>query len=365
MLLAAEGPWRVSLACPGEGALPEAARRTGAEVHVVPQSPRLNRGRDALSGAGAIDKVLTALAILSYNIRFWRFLRRVRPEILQCHSMRNVLMVGLAAWAARVPLVLFVKGEMLSPLLDRAAMAMARRTLFLTGALKPARFRALFDRTPDRFPLLRLGIHFDEVDAAERRVRERSPEGVPPAAGLTTFAFAGSLVEAKGVHVLLEAFAHLARMRGDCRLVLAGTSDDDAYRRRCEATVADAGLQDRVIFLGWRDDVLDIMAAADVYVLPSFSEGVPRSIVEAMALGKPTVGTDVGGVPELLGGEEGGLVVAPGDAAALAGAMARLAADPELRGRLGTAARRAARQRHGFDAHLRGLGRILDSARTS
>ena len=352
--------WRASLVCPGEGRLTEAARRTGGAVHVAWQPRRLDRGRSALANSGIIDKVFSVIAILAYNLRLYRLIRHLRPDVIQCHSPRNALMIGFAAVCARVPMVLFVKGRLVTPLLDRLAIALARKTVFLTYRLMPARHVSLFQRNPTRFPLLRIGVPFDRVDAAERRVANAGPPGMDREPGSFDILYAGWLYAPKGVHVLIEAFAALAATRSHCRLCLAGTTDDPHYEQRLHQLVERFGLAHRIRFLGWRRDVLDIIAAADAFVLPSFNEGVPRSIVEAMALGKPVVATRVGGVPELLGDGAFGLLADPGDVDGLADCLQRIVDDAELRSSLGAAARAEARANYAFATHVGGLWDILD-----
>ena len=126
--------------------------------------------------------------------------------------------------------------------------------------------------------------------------------------------------------------------------------------------VDDAGISDAVTFLGWRDDMLDVMAASDIYVLPSFTEGVPRSIVEAMAMGKPVIATTVGGIPSLLGHGKFGFLCPPDDAPSLAGAMSQMVENTSLGREIGVAARQEARNRYTFQAHLDGLSDILGNS---
>jgi len=360
MLLNADGwGWRPALCCPGDGDLTKAARESGAEVHIVRQSPRLDRGRSALKGAGFVDKLLTAFAILSYNIKLARALRRIGPDILQCHSTRNVVMTGLAAFLAGVPLVLFIKGEMNTPLLDRLALMLARTTIFLTDELRPPSRRAIKDKYPENSPTLPIGIPMHDVDAAEHRVVTTPPAGITRERHTVSFVFAGWLVETKGIHRLIEAFIDVHGNHPNTRLLIAGTSNDESYRRTLQGLVENSGVGDAVTFLGWRDDILDVIAASDVYVLPSFTEGVPRSIVEAMALGKPVIATTVGGIPSLLGQGEFGILCPPDDASSLASAMSRMVQDDRLGRDIGLAARKAARNRYTFQAHLVGLSDIL------
>lgn len=142
----------------------------------------------------------------------------------------------------------------------------------------------------------------------------------------------------KGYGVLLEALAGLS----DIELLLVGDGPD---RKALEARAADLGVADRVTFAGYRApaEVATMLGTADVFVLPSFAEGVPVSLMEAMAAGVPVVATQVGGVSELVTDGESGHVVPPGDADALRTAIASLA-DPLVRTRMGAAGRRTVEQ---------------------
>jgi glycosyltransferase involved in cell wall biosynthesis/O-antigen/teichoic acid export membrane protein len=143
----------------------------------------------------------------------------------------------------------------------------------------------------------------------------------------------------KGLDVLLHALTELP----DATLVVAG---DGPERATLEQLARELGIDERVRFLGWREDVRSILASIDVLALPSRSEGVPLVIVEAMLCGIPTVATAVGGVPEVVLDEETGLLVPAEDRHALAVALARLLGDPELRTRMGLRGREMALDRY-------------------
>lgn len=165
---------------------------------------------------------------------------------------------------------------------------------------------------------------------------DRYGGGVPrgPGAGLDLL-FVGRLVGVKGLFVLLDALARLGRR--DLRLTLIG---DGADRAALEAEARRLGIEAR--FLGYRSQsaVADALREADALVLPSFAEGVPVVLMEAAASGLPVVATRVAGVEELVCDGESGIVVPPGDAAALAGALERLAdMPPAMRGKMGQAGR--------------------------
>jgi glycosyltransferase involved in cell wall biosynthesis len=166
-----------------------------------------------------------------------------------------------------------------------------------------------------------------------------------------------SLTAKKGHEYLLEAIA-LLRDRGvRCALFLAG---DGPERARLEALVGERRLRPCVQFLGNVAPVADLLDAIDLFVLPSRVEGLPLALLEAMLAGKPVVATAVGGVPDVIDSGATGVLVAPRDAGALADAIERLAASPELRARLASAACQQAQQHHSEAAYVSALAALYD-----
>jgi len=144
----------------------------------------------------------------------------------------------------------------------------------------------------------------------------------------------GALERRKGHAVLLAAAAGLGAVLPRLRYVFCGDGrEDDALRR------AAAGLDGVVRFAGFRRDMAACFAAADVVAMPSLQEGLGVAALEAMAAGRPVVGSRVGGLAEAVAHGETGLLVPPADAVALASALAQLARDADLRARLGAAGR--------------------------
>lgn len=149
----------------------------------------------------------------------------------------------------------------------------------------------------------------------------------------------GRLVAAKGQAVLLDAVRLLARQG---RPVLATFAGDGPDRERLEAMARQYGVTEHVAFLGAvnPESVRDLYAATDAFVLPSFAEGIPVVLMEAMAMEVPCVTTVINGIPELITSGESGLLVSPSDAPQLAAAIESLIANPALRQSLGKAGRR-------------------------
>jgi glycosyltransferase involved in cell wall biosynthesis len=151
-----------------------------------------------------------------------------------------------------------------------------------------------------------------------------------------------------------NAVRAMARVRSGVHLIVAGEGRERAAIERC---IRDQDVDARVTLLGQRDDVPDLLRAADLYVAASKLEGLNTALMDAALAGLPAVGTVAGGIPEVIADEETGLLVPRGDPAALAAAIDRLAADGPLRHALGVAA--AARARSEFS-----VGRLVDQTLT-
>jgi glycosyltransferase involved in cell wall biosynthesis len=188
----------------------------------------------------------------------------------------------------------------------------------------------------ERVHLIYNGVDADQYRPALPGEREaiRRQLGVPDDA-LVLMAV-GSLKPLKGFDALIRASAQLLRTRRDARLVFIGSG---LQRVQLEALAAGLGIANQVVFAGLRDDVHAVLRAADVLVLSSRTEVLPTVVLEAMATGLPVVATRVGGVPEIVEPERSAILVPPDDEAALAAALERVTAAPDLRRALGSRGR--------------------------
>jgi glycosyltransferase involved in cell wall biosynthesis len=163
---------------------------------------------------------------------------------------------------------------------------------------------------------------------------------LPPDAVL--IAIVCRLYKPRDFETLLTAFARLAATGRNVYLLVVGEGPD---RPQVEAFRERLALADRVILTGQRRDIPDILAASDIYTLTTWGwEGLPFTVLEAMAAARPVVATRAGGIPEAVVEEETGLLVPRQDAPALAQALGRLVGDPDLRKRMGRAGRQRAEQ---------------------
>ena len=193
---------------------------------------------------------------------------------------------------------------------------------------------------PANIVVIRNGVdlaRFAEAPAGERIRREL---GIAAEARLVILV--SRLARLKGIEHFLQAAAALKPRYPDVRFLIVGETSppDPAYLDQLHVLSGSLGVADVVTFTGLRADVPAVLRAADVAVMPSLNEALSNVLLESMAAGAPVVATRVGGTPEALVDGDTGLLVPPGDAGALAGAVSRLLDDRELAHRLGGAARR-------------------------
>ena len=144
--------------------------------------------------------------------------------------------------------------------------------------------------------------------------------GLPP--DVFVFGTAGRLAPTKGLIHLIEAFPKVKELKPSAHLVMLG---DGPCRAELEQQVSDMSCRDSIHFLGYRDNIEQLLRGMDVLVLSSVAEGMPRVILEAMAAGVPCIATNVGGIAEIISGNDVGVLVPPKDSQALAEAMTKLA----------------------------------------
>jgi glycosyltransferase involved in cell wall biosynthesis len=173
--------------------------------------------------------------------------------------------------------------------------------------------------------------------------------------------FVGRLAGVKGLPVLMEAVAQLKARQPDVTLTVAGDGPD---RERLSSLAANLGITQSVHFLGYQSQqqVRDLLARTDVFVMASFAEGVPVVLMEAMAAGVPVVATQIAGIPELVEHGVCGFLVPPADAGALAERVGQLLADAGLRNAYGSRGREKVAQEFDIEREAERLGLVLTAA---
>lgn len=293
--------------------------------------------------------------------RIWKRVRQVRYDVIHLHLRRATWLGWLATLNQSTPLVIHVH----SVACQRELSTM--RWLFRRGHPGPVGIIAVAEQIAKRLQQARLvpedrlwtllnGVSLRRLASAatsEASVLSlRDTWAIPRSAFVVLYA--GRLSRIKQLPILLQA---LQQSDPHVFAVLIG---EGPLRKALEHEVAERGLGSRVRFAGFQSNIVPWLQASDAFVLPSQSEGLPVSLLEAGAVGKPLIATAVGGVPELITHGQTGLLIPTGNADALANTIRQLHQSPDLCHQLGDAARQHVIRFHSMDNVARQVRAIYD-----
>ena len=266
----------------------------------------------------------------------FRIIKTEKPDVVHTHTSKAGILGRLAAKIARVPLIVHTPhGHVFfghfGPILSRIFLWVERLFAPLTDRVVALTDRESRDYTDlnvypeDKLVQIHSGVDIEKFRQVPVNAVEKKRSLGLDQNGLVV-GFIGWLLPVKGPMHLLKAMEDVWRDYDDAVLVFIGKGDLDVDLR---TAALKTGANGRVNFLGWRNDIDEIMPLFDIFVLPSLNEGMGRVLVEAMAAGKPIVASNVGGIPDLVEHDNNGLLVPPGDEKALAAAIMQLIDDPE------------------------------------
>ena len=338
--------YRALLICPEPGSFVGRMKERGVETHLVHLAPLFN------------------------PIALWRLtwlLARERVTILQTHGARANFYGRIAGRLAGVPVIIstvhnslkdyevrsFRRG--LYTFLLRLTLPLVHRIICVSDSNR----RDLIDECPAA--AARIQTVYNGVDPSAfllqpDRTKVREELGIVSGPVLITIA---RLTEAKGHRYLLQALPRLLETWPQlcCLFVGEGELHDTLQRM-----AMDLGVERSCRFVGIREDIAEILAAADVVVLPSLSEGFPFVLLEALAMGCPVVASQVNGVPELIEDHKTGLLVPPRDPQALATAIREVLSDSTAASKMGAAGRAVVQERFTVDHMVANTTAIFDAA---
>ena len=285
--------------------------------------------------------------------RLAHLVARERPDVVHLHTSRAL---ALTLWLPRLAAPAVVTRRMDYPVRRglRTRLLYGRRVAAVAAISEEVRRQLEAGGVaPERIRVIPSGVEVpDGLPGPAGREAARRRFGAGPE---TVIAVVAALETRKGHDVLLHALARAGARGLAFTALLCG---DGSQRAALEEEAGRLGLSSHVRFLGEQRQVADVLAAADLFVLPSRKEGLGVAILEAMALGLPVVASAVGGIPESVEDGGTGLLVPPEDVDALAAAIARLARDPGLARRMGERGRERARVRFAMSAMADGYERL-------
>ena len=275
-------------------------------------------------------------------ISIYRLIKRIRPHIVHTHTSKAGLLGRLAAFLARVPVIIHtphghVFHSYYGPFMTRIFIIAERILSLMTDKIA-----ALTDRERDehleqgvasieKYTIIHSGVMLQQIMNMNIDIETGKKEfGIPQNSNV--IGVVGRLVPIKGHKYLVSAAKRIIKEFDNTVFVFVG---DGYLESRLEKQAESLGVRKHIIFAGWRKDVIEVLDLFDILVLPSLNEGMGKVLIEGMALGKPIVASRVGGIIDLVKNGDNGIFVSPRDSDALGEAILTLIRNKNLAQRLG------------------------------
>ncbi len=323
-----------------------AAREAGFEVHVA---TRVDRGADAIEAEGfTLHRVpfrrggLSPFAAIPTIRALRRVESKIKPQIIHHSGLQCCVFGSIAALGKKIPFVNAITGlgYIFTSVTWRTRLLKRSMATLLPWLLNSEQSLVLVQNPDDQSALETLGIERKRIVLIPGSgVDTDRLQPLPEPDGPITIGFAGRLLTDKGIRALVAAHGILRKQGHGINLIIAGNPDPANPASVLLEEAQAWSRQPGITWLGHIDNIVSLWQRCHVAVLPSHREGLPMSLLEAAACGRPMIATDAPGCREIVINDQTGLLVPIEDAPALAGAIARLATSPALRARYSCAAR--------------------------
>jgi glycosyltransferase involved in cell wall biosynthesis len=347
---------------PIEGVALDEFRKMGVECVVISPPGNLDRYGGNVLRDGIPGRLKAAIDLLRYNITLSHFFRARRIDVVYANCVRAAMTVGFACKFISCRLLLYVKGELRNPLIDRISFYLSDRILFMSKYMLNSSHSWIGKFYRHKVEVLRGGVDSEEVLSAGSNDKKTalSREIGIDTSKVNTLVI-GQLNRPKGQHLVIQALKNLINDHDNVRLYIVGDEiikEYSHYKTFLKALVKDFQLENHVHFLEWRKDAWTIMALMDIVINPSLTEGFGYVVVESMLLGRPIIASKTGIAPEIIRDGENGFLIDIGDEVAIERRWRELLVNQELRQRLGQAARKSVLAEYLIDDKVARLAEI-------
>ncbi|WP_312469705.1 glycosyltransferase family 4 protein [Neobacillus sp.] len=292
----------------------------GKSVTLIPIHNSVDRIRKGQVRTGAFFFISQGFNMLPHFFKVISFIRKNRIDLVYTSQFRSQLIMGWLAKMLGRKVIWHIHGEeQLNNLLGKISVATADQIIVVSKTLSE-RYKEQFPKQQFKFNVVHNG-----VDLTKPERKEPNP--------IFTLSMVGTIIEGKRQDLAILAVAELMKLGYTVQLNIIGekpTWHTDDYKDSLHELVTHLNLKNSVNFLGWMENPWEPLVNSTVFVLPSDTEGLPLSIIEAMSLGLPCISTNVGGVPELIEDGKTGFIIQPGSIEELVEKLTLLLEHPAL-----------------------------------
>ncbi|MCK8824331.1 glycosyltransferase family 4 protein [Fuchsiella alkaliacetigena] len=319
-----------------EGKLSSELRKLGIEVKIIPLHPIVNKFGGQILDYFLFKKTKVLVELLKYNYKVYRWLEENEINIVYTNGIRSLLYAGLAARFRGLPLFKYIRSEgdpsfifkFLGLKLPTKIITIADgvRSMYTDGELK---------KHSEKFTTLYTGFDFEKYKFSKEK-KEKDKRKVRKKLDISLdsqiVGIVGSITPRKGYDLLVEVASKVTSEINDLQFMVVGNPPQEYtyFRDELKRKVKDKGMSSQFHWLGYQDDVIPFYNAIDLLVLPSRAEGLPRTVIEGLAMGLPVVATNVGGTKEIINSENLGKVIEKDNSEQLGDAILEVLNNEEL-----------------------------------
>ncbi|MEH7076639.1 glycosyltransferase [Neobacillus drentensis] len=328
-----------------DGPMNSRIRTIGKDVTLIPINSTVNKVRRGNLNTGILFLLSQLFNTLPHLFKVFFFILRNRIDIVYTSQFRSQLLIGWVAKLLGRKVIWHIHGEeQVNNLLGKVAVTVADKIIVVSHALSD-KYGAIFPKQKIKFNVVHNGV---ELAATNRK--KTNP--------VFTVSMVGTLIEGKRQDLAIKACAELIKQGLNIQLNIIGEKPpwhSDEYKNSLLGLVNHAQISNAVSFLGWVENPWKPLLASDVFILPSDTEGMPLSIIEAMALGLPTIATNVGGIPELIVDGKTGFIINPDSVEELVNRLKVLLDNPFICQRMGQEARKRYEEHFTKESFIKGV----------
>ncbi|WP_144550527.1 glycosyltransferase family 4 protein [Bacillus sp. X1(2014)] len=332
-----------------DGPMNSRVKAQGKTVTLLPINQAVNKVRKGQVKTGFLFLFSQLVNILPHLFNVLSFILRHRIDLVYTSQFRSQLIIG---WLARLlgrKVIWHIHGEeQLNNLLGKVAVTAADKIIVVSHALSD-KYGAIFPKQKGKFIVVHNGVKL-----VNHNRKKTNP--------IFTVSMVGTLIEGKRQDLAIKACAELMKQGLKVQLNIIGEKPpwhNDEYKDNLHGLVKHYQISNEVSFLGWLENPWEPLLASDVFILPSDTEGMPLSIIEAMALGLPTISTNVGGVPEVIVDGKTGFIINPDSVEELVERLKVLIDNPSICLRMGQEARKRYEEYFTKESFIKGVAGVI------
>ncbi|MFC5711448.1 glycosyltransferase [Thalassorhabdus alkalitolerans] len=350
--------------CPNKGKFTEEINRVNIPVEIVSYPKVLDKTGEEAKSTNLITKVKMLIGGLRYLKKYMKYFKRNKVDLVYCNDIRSILTCGLAARLSGIPVLWYVRINKKLGVYNHIGANIASKIVVIADNVKTIFNDKYIFNAKEKFSTIYTGINLKEVDSVEETGSLIKELNLSPEIKLV--GIIASIQPRKGQKDLVKSIVSLKKER--CKsientkfLIIGDTQDvkQKEYLKEVKEIIKENNLQENVLFLGWRQDVLQILKQIHLLVLPSYSEGLPRTVLESLACNCPVIATNVAGTGEIINHKKNGMLVSPGDIEGLAKSLKYMLEDNRRLNKMGNEGRKTIEKKFEMEKYISELKEIV------